>query len=110
LVSESLQVSLPPEAGPILAGPSGRRERRALRAFVTDRRDRGGMTLSTIGAIKGVRAKTAYIRGLLFPDKAFLAARQGGRVSYLSRWKVPVHWIRRGIARWSRRRYPIRRP
>jgi hypothetical protein len=93
--SEALAVPSPPEARPIMAGSSRRRERRALQAYVGERRDRGGTALSTLSAIRGIRAKAAYVLGLLFPDRTFLAARMGGRASYLNRWKIPVRWLRR---------------
>jgi hypothetical protein len=81
-----------------------RREWRALDAYTTDRRARGGMALTTLWAIRGIGSKAAYVRGLLFPDRKFLAARMRGpgRASYRGRWKVAFRWLharRRGIQR-----------
>jgi len=107
--SSHLDVALPPEASPVMAGRSPRKERRALRAYVTDRRYRGGQAISTLGAIRGIRGKAAYIRALLFPDRDFLSDRQGeGRPSYMARWRVALGWLRsrsgRGFFRLRSRR------
>jgi hypothetical protein len=88
--SETLEVSLPVEAGPLLSAEAPRRERRVLDSYVTERRGRGGTELSTLKAIPGLRGKAAYIRGLLFPGRAFMAAR--GR-SPLKRLLIPVRWV-----------------
>jgi len=78
----------------LMAIPSRRRERRALDAYITNRRSRGGTATSTIRAIPGLSAKIAYVRALLFPNRAFLSARQrNGRPSYLRRLAVPVRWF-----------------
>jgi hypothetical protein len=94
---ELLGARLPAAADRLLAIRPRRREVRALEAYTTERRGRGGMALSTLGAIRGLRPKAAYIRGLLVPDRRFLAARMGGgaRASYRSRWKVAFRWLRR---------------
>jgi hypothetical protein len=88
--SESLEVSLPVEAGPLLSIDPPRRERRVLESYVTERRGRGGTELATLQAIPGLRGKAAYIRALLFPGRAFMAAR--GR-SPLRRLLIPVRWV-----------------
>ena len=93
--SKTLEVPFPPGTRPIKAGSSSRSERRALQAYVGDRRTRGGTALSTLSAIEGIRAKAAYVFGLLFPDRAFLAARSGGTASYVDRWRIPIRWLRR---------------
>jgi len=103
--SEAFGVGLPPGAAPLIRVQPGRREARALEAYTTDRRRLGGIALSTIRAIPGVRGKAAFIRALLFPDREFLAVRAPsgrGRSSYLRRWRVPFRWLR---AR-SRRKSP----
>jgi hypothetical protein len=94
---EMLGIHPPEEAAGLLALSPRRREVRALEAYTTERRGRGGMALSTIGAIHGPRAKLAYVWGLIFPDRRFLTARMGGgeRSSYRGRWKVAFRWLRR---------------
>ena len=79
------------------AGPVGRRERRALKAYTTDRRSRGGTARTEFWAVRGLREKAGLLRAMLFPDQAFLAARagRGGRPSYVRRWAVPVRWLLR---------------
>lgn len=96
-VGDMLGILPPAEAAGLLALLPRRREMRALAAYTTERRGRGGMALSTIGAIRGLRPKGAYVWGLLLPDRRFLAARAGGDelASYRSRWKVAFRWFRR---------------
>jgi hypothetical protein len=69
-------------------------ERKALEAYVSPRRGRGGTALSTIRAIPGFRAKATYLRTMAFPVREFLAARDatanGG--SYRRRLATPLHW------------------
>ncbi len=82
------------------------RERRALLAYTSERRRRGGMDLAMIRAIRGLRGKAEYLRDLLVPTREFLAARVGGTTggsSYHRRWSVPVRWIRRNTV-FSRRK------
>jgi hypothetical protein len=94
--SEMLGASFPEEATALMAIPSRRRERRALDAYITNRRSRGGTATSTIRAIPGLPAKIAYARALLFPDRAFLSARQrNGGPSYLRRLAIPIRWLTR---------------
>jgi hypothetical protein len=73
--------------------PSGS-DRRLLAAYTRGRR-RGGMALAVVPRIPGMRARAAYLRAMLLPDPAFLAARSsnGRRPSYLRRWTVPVRWL-----------------
>ena len=80
-------------------------ERRALLAYTTDRRRRGGMSLSTLWAIPGIRLRAAYVRALLFPDKRFLDARAGGSGNLRSRLMIPMRWALGSI---RRRRGPTR--
>ena len=57
------------------------------------------MALTTLAAIPTVRAKAAYMRALLLPEREFLTARTGsdGLVgSRLRRLKVPAQWMRTG--------------
>jgi hypothetical protein len=92
--SDILGASFPERALALMAIPSRRRERRALDAYITNRRSRGGTATSTIRAIPGLPAKIAYVRALLFPNRAFLSARQrNGRPSYLRRLAVPIRWL-----------------
>lgn len=92
--SDFLGASFPQEAKALKAIPSRRSERRALDAYITNKRQRGGTAISTIRAIPGLPAKIAYARALLFPDRAFLSARQRNeRGSYLRRMAVPIRWI-----------------
>jgi Uncharacterised nucleotidyltransferase len=92
--SQALGTPIPTDAETIMSESGGRKERRALRAYVTDRQSFGGASLSTLSAIKGFRPKAAYVRGLIFPDRTFLSDRQGGRVSYVARWRIPIRWLR----------------
>ena len=89
-----LEWEIPSEARELMADPS-RRERRTLEAYSTSRRDRGGKLLETVWAISGIRAKAAYVRALVAPDREFLKVRVGSdaRASYLRRWKIPVRWL-----------------
>jgi hypothetical protein len=94
--SDFLGASFPDETKVLRAIPSRRRERRALDAYITNKRQRGGTATSTIRAIPGLPAKIAYARALLFPDRAFLSARQrNGRPSYLRRLAIPIRWLTR---------------
>lgn len=99
---DTLGASVPEEAKVVMAIQPRRKERRALQAYTTGRRQRGGTAISTLRAIPGARAKAAYVRALLFPDRTFLTARQHGRrPSYLRRLAIPVRWLvgrRRGIS------------
>lgn len=92
-----LGVDLPPETDRFLRTMPSRRDRRVLEAYTT-RRGTGGMTLSAVRAIGGVRGKAAYLWALLVPRREFMAVRsRNGRPSYLRRWTVPAAWVlRRG--------------
>lgn len=96
--SERLGVNLPEPACVILATRPRRRDLRLLSAYASERRWRGGTSVSTLRAIKGAGAKFAYVRSMLVPSPEFVAARTGltraGTSSYLRRWKVPVGWLR----------------
>jgi hypothetical protein len=87
--------ALPPAAEPLLAAPVNARERRALEAYTTTRRHRGGTAVAALAAIPGLGARAAYARSLLWPDREFLKARSanGGRASYLRRWTTPASWL-----------------
>jgi putative nucleotidyltransferase-like protein len=88
------------EARRLMATAAGARERRALRAYTSDRRGEGATTLSALAAIPGVRPKLAYVSALACPSRAFLTARSaGGRTSYLARWVVALRWLARRVAR-----------
>ncbi len=89
-----LGVEPPPLAHSIIQAKIDPREQRALDAYLTDRRSRGGTARSTLRAIPGLGAKAAYVRALVLPDREFVKARDGGRhTSYLHRWLVPVRWL-----------------
>jgi hypothetical protein len=103
MASETCGVSWPAEAQGTLRARSGTRERKALEAYVTERRSRGGTNLSTVRAIRGVRGKAAFLRALLLPDPEFLEARAGG--SYRRRWTVALGWVE-GVLLPSRRARP----
>jgi putative nucleotidyltransferase-like protein len=97
---ESLGASWPAEASGLLRLEPRRREQRALLAYTTNRRARGGMALTTLWAIRGLRNKIAYVRDLAFPSPEFLTARAGGEGgSRLRRLRVAFRWLFR-----SRRR------
>ncbi|MCI0633998.1 MAG: nucleotidyltransferase family protein [Actinobacteria bacterium] len=84
----------PSPARLFLEAPIDHREQRALDAYLTDRRSRGGTARSTLRAIPGLGAKAAYLRALVVPDREFVKARDGGRrSSYLHRWLVPLRWF-----------------
>jgi hypothetical protein len=87
----------PAEVAGVRAVPVGRRERRALDAYTTGLRARGGTARSSVWAVPGIRRKVELIRAMLFPDPAFLAARteEGTRPSYVRRWAVPIRWLLR---------------
>jgi hypothetical protein len=94
--SQTLGATFPDESKSVLAMQPRRRERRALDAYITNRRGRGATATSTIRAIRGLGAKAAYVRALLFPNRDFLAARQGNsRPSYLRRLAIPIRWLTR---------------
>ena len=90
IASEVLAVSLPEEAGRLLSQPIGAVERRALRAYTTDRTQRGGPDLSALWAIHGLRSKAAFVRAKLVPDRRFLEAGRSGTLR--RRWMVPIRW------------------
>jgi Uncharacterised nucleotidyltransferase len=88
-VADALGISLPPPAAHFLeTGRAPRRERRALEAYTTGRRHRGGTALSSLWAIRGLRSKTAYVLALVLPSREFLEFREGqkGWQAYMSRW------------------------
>lgn len=94
--SEVLGSPVPPDARPLVGHEPGRRERRALEAYTSERRHRGGPAVTTLRAIPRVRDKAAYVRALVLPDRRFLEARggqTGARGSYVRRLKVPLRWM-----------------
>lgn len=92
--STTLHTRLPNEARSCATARVGYLERSVLTAYTSGRRDAGGTSLTTLVAIHGARARAAYLRALLFPDREFLAARTGGSGSYRRRWHVPMAWLR----------------
>jgi hypothetical protein len=94
LASGTLDASIPEDAKAVLAIRPRPREMRAMAAYTTDRRKRGGTAISTLRAIPSLRGKMAYVRALLFPNRDFLEARQPNlRPSYLRRLAIPVRWL-----------------
>jgi hypothetical protein len=95
LASKMLGVAWPVDGSTALTAPAGRTERRALEAYVTDRRSRGGIALATMRAIPGVLSKAAYARDLLVPRREFVTGRQRRpeHSSYLRRLMVPAGWV-----------------
>jgi Uncharacterised nucleotidyltransferase len=90
-----LGASLPGPAQSFLELPVATKELRALEAYTTDRRRRGGTALATIQAIPGLRRRARYARSLLLPERAFLRARanDGESASYVRRWMTPANWL-----------------
>jgi hypothetical protein len=81
-------------------------ERRALLAYTTSRRRRGGMTIATVRAIPGLAAKAEFLMDLVLPTRDFLLARsrsRGRASSYAGRWAVPTGWLREGFDHVRRR-------
>ena len=78
---------------------SDRRERRALEAYTTERRSRGGRMLASVRAIPGLRSKLFFISALVFPSREFVddRARGTGRASYLKRWLTPLNWLQAAV-------------
>ncbi len=99
-----LAVELPSEVHRIVSMPPPRSELRVMRAY-KDRRREGGVPLATTRAIPGVRAKAAYVFGLMLPSREFLRVRDGvgSRASYASRWRAPVRWVVRRTRRLTER-------
>jgi hypothetical protein len=93
MASETLGVTLPDAAGRATAQRPTRVESRALLSYVNGRRDQGGTAISTLRAIRGLRAKAAYVRALLFPNRQFLAARSGATPSRWHRLAIPIRWV-----------------
>jgi Uncharacterised nucleotidyltransferase len=93
---EVLRVDIPAGTERFLRTVPTRRDRRLLEAYTT-RRGAGGMTLSAVRAISGIRSKGAYLWALLVPRREFMAVRSGtGKSSYVRRWLVPAGWFLRG--------------
>ena len=93
IAASTLAVPLPDDLRDLLHARTGAIERRALQAYTTARRRRGGTSLSALWAIPGIRLRAAYVRALLIPDKTFLAARaEAGSGSVRSRLRIPMRW------------------
>jgi hypothetical protein len=91
--AKTLGFTLPEGAASAAVAKGQPRERRALRAYTTNRR-RGGTAVANLQAIRGLRAKAAYVWALAVPSREFtkrLAAQDGGR-SRLRRLVVPLRW------------------
>ena len=97
-VRNTLDLELPSEAVAVAATlRQTTRERKALAAYEKTQRSRGGMMRSTLGAIRGIGSKAAFVWDLTVPDQAFLAARtaEGARPSYARRLATPIRWLLR---------------
>ena len=105
----TLGVPLPDDARDVVHRPVGAIERRALRAYTTDRKGRGGPELSALWAIPGIRPRAAFVRAMLFPDRRFLEA-EGRSGTLRLRWMIPLRWatarVRRVISGVGRGRCP----
>jgi Uncharacterised nucleotidyltransferase len=69
--------------------PSGAAERRAFAAYTAGKRSSGEVTLATIRAIPGLRAKARYMRDLAFPGREFAHIRGAGRWQKAFGWFAP---------------------
>ena len=98
--SATLDTPVSAAARHLLAAAVPPREARALRVHTGERREHGGSAIATLRAIPNVRDKAAYVRALILPDRAFLAARagRGQRPSYVRRLTVPAGWLRRRLS------------
>jgi hypothetical protein len=96
--SATLDVPLPDDVHEVLTTPIGAIERRALRAYTTDRKGRGGPELSALWAIPGLRPRAAFVRAMLFPDRRFLEA-EGRSGTLRRRWTVPIRWATARVRR-----------
>ena len=106
LVQASLHLP-PPRVLQAVPLESSARDRRLLGAYVGERRATASLPLVTLGAIEGVRAKSRYALGLLFPTREFLKVRGGGnvRAAIQRRLRVAANTLRRPLARgWQLRR------
>jgi Uncharacterised nucleotidyltransferase len=104
-----LGIRLPDDLHDLSERPVDAVERRALRAYTTDRKRRGGPELSALWAIPGLRSKADFLRAMLFPDRRFLEA-EGRSGTLRRRWMVPVRWVSANLRRVAspRRRGPRR--
>jgi hypothetical protein len=96
LAGEILGFQAPESAQELIRSHSpSRRARRALEAYTTDRRSRGGKALASITAIHGVRSKVAYVYALAVPNAEFMAFREHGTgaKSVFARWSKPGRWL-----------------
>jgi hypothetical protein len=96
LAGEILGFQAPESAQELMRSHSpSRRARRALEAYTTDRRSRGGKALASITAIHGVRSKVAYVYALAVPNAEFMAFREHGTgaKSVFARWSKPGRWL-----------------
>jgi hypothetical protein len=98
--SATLTAPVPAEAKHLLDAGVPERDKRVLRAYTGGGRNLGSTAIATLGAIRGMRGKAAYVRTLVLPDPAFLAARagHGQRPSYVRRLTVPAGWLRRRVS------------
>lgn len=107
LARDDLGCILPDEALVLCEGGAPRDEARTLSAYTTNRRLRGGVSMTTLRAIDGVGRKAAYINALLLPKDDFLAVRaqSGGSGSHAGRLSVPLRWLIDGqhLPRFTRR-------
>ena len=102
----TLGVPPPIEARALGSIRAPRSQVRSLAAYMGEERRRGGTAVSTVRAIPGARAKVAYIRALVLPNREFLEARMGeADASYRRRWAIAM---RRFSGRFER--VPVQRP
>jgi hypothetical protein len=99
--SGRLGVPIPEPAEVVMRSPIRWTERRALAAYTTDRRRRGGMSLAALWAIPGLSSRVVYVRALLFPDRRFLEARAAAGTGTVGRrLLVPLRWAWDRLRSW----------
>jgi hypothetical protein len=89
------------EAAILDAVPIRKSEIRALGSYAGHRRGLGGTALSTLLAIRGVRQKSAYVRAVAFPQRAFMRDRYRSETdgTYRHRLAIPAKWALRRVSR-----------
>jgi hypothetical protein len=90
---EKLGARCPIALSSMLDSDPTKSEQRLIEAHTSERRGRGGTALTTLQALPSLRSKAAYVRTLCFPSSDFVKESSGGgRLSYVRRWAIPIHW------------------
>lgn len=71
-------------------------QRRALRAYTSADRSYARQALAALPALRGTRARAAYLRAMLLPDRGYVADRDG---SQRQRWLRMARVLARGTSR-----------